>query len=138
MEEFRSKPPAALAPRPISLPSWHQTTLANGLAIVIVEDSRLPLTSFRLAFRFGDAHDPAELPGLSDMLAGLLTEGTESRNSRQIADEVARMGATLTAGASSDYTTVAGSALSRFNDSIFELIADVTRNHPIPALPTDG
>ncbi len=42
------------------------------------------------------------------------------------------MGATLTAGASSDYTTIAGSALARFNDSIFELIADVTMNPSFP------
>jgi zinc protease len=131
-EEFRRQPPAPLSPRPISLPSLQETTLSNGLAIVIVEDSRLPLVSLRLAFRFGDAHDPAKLPGLSDMLAGLLTEGTESRTSREIADEVARMGATLTAGASSDYTTIAGSALSRFSASIFELIADVTIRPSFP------
>jgi len=99
---------------------------------MVVEDSRLPLISFRLAFRFGDAHDPANLPGLSDMIAGLLTEGTESRTSREIADEVARMGATLTAGASSDYTTVAGSALSRFNSEVLELIADVTLRPSFP------
>ena len=131
-EEFRRQPPAALSPRPISLPSPQETTLPNGLEIVVVEDSRLPLVSLRLAFRFGDAYDPATLPGLSDMLAGLLTEGTASRTSREIADEVARMGATLTAGASSDYTTVAGSALSRFSDSMFELIADVTMRPSFP------
>jgi len=131
-EEFRRQPPAPLPSRPISLPTPREFKLPNGLSIVIVEDSRLPLVSFRLAFRFGDAHDPAELPGLCDMLAGLLTEGTESRSSREIADEVARMGATLTAGASSDYTAVAGSALSRFNDSILELIADVTRRPSFP------
>ena len=132
VEDFRRHPPAPLAPRPISLPSPHETTLSNGLSVVVVEDSRLPLVSFRLAFRFGDAHDPSNLPGLSDMLAGLLTEGTESRTSRQIADEVARMGATLTAGASSDYTTVAGSALSRYDDAILELLADVTMHPSFP------
>jgi zinc protease len=131
-EEFRRQPPAPLEPRPITLPKPQEATLSNGLSIVIVEDSRLPLVSFRLAFRFGDAHDPVGLPGLSDMIAGLLTEGTESRTSRQIADEVARMGATLTAGASSDYTTVAGSALSQFKDSILELIADVTMRPSFP------
>lgn len=132
MEDFRRQPPPPLSPRPISLPSPHETTLSNGMRVVIVEDSRLPLVSFRLAFGFGDAHDPPTLPGLSDMLAGLLTEGTESRTSRQIADDVARMGATLTAGASSDYTTVAGSALARFSEAILELIADVTMHPSFP------
>jgi len=131
-EDFRRQAPPPLSPRPISLPTPYDTKLANGMSVVVVEDPRLPLVSFRLAFSFGDAHDPASLPGLSDMLAGLLTEGTESRTSRQIADEAARMGATLTAGASSDYTTIAGSALAQFSEAILELIADVTMNPSFP------
>jgi zinc protease len=100
--------------------------------LVILEDKRLPLVSYRLAFRTGDAHDPHDLPGLTDMLAALLTEGTSSLTSRQIADEVGRMGATLTAGANSDYTTVAASSLTTFNHNILDLLADVTLNPSFP------
>jgi len=100
--------------------------------VVVVEDSRLPLVSYRLALRTGDAHDPSELPGLMDMLTGLLTEGTESRTSREIADEVARLGATLQAGANSDYTTVAASSLATFSDNILELMTDVALRPVFP------
>ena len=113
-QDFLKQPPPPLPARPIKLPTAHETTLSNGLVVVVVEDSRLPLVSYRLALRTGDAHDPPELPGLMDMLTGLLTEGTESRTSREIADEVARLGATLQAGANSDYTTVAASSLAIF------------------------
>ena len=68
-----------------------------------------------------------------DMLTGLLTEGTESRTSREIADEVARLGATLQAGASSDYTTVAASSLATFSDEILELMADVALRPVFPS-----
>jgi len=115
------------------LPSAHETTLSNGLVVIVVEDSRLPLVSYRLALRTGDAHDPEELPGLMDMLTGLLTEGTESRTSREIADEVARLGATLQAGANSDYTTVAASSLATFSENILELLADVALRPVFPA-----
>src|SRR5215203_6035001 len=115
-ETFRSQAPAPLQPRPISIPTPRETTLPNGLTLVVVEDSRLPLVSYRLAFRIGGAFDPPGLHGLTDLLAGLLPEGTESKTSREIADEVARMGASLSAGASSDYTIVAASALAQFND----------------------
>ncbi len=128
----RQHPPAPLPARPIKLPSATETTLANGLGLVIVEDSKLPLVSYRLAFRSGDAADPADLPGLTDMMAGLLSEGTESRTSRQIAEEVARIGASLTAGANSDYTTVAASSLADFSDQILELMADVTLHPSFP------
>ena len=130
---FRQQAPAPLPPRPIHIPQAHETKLSNGLGVVIVEDTRLPLVSYRLAFRAGDAHDPPQLPGLSDLLTGLVTEGTESLTSRQIADEVGRMGATLSAGANSDYTTIAASSLGMFSDNILELVADVTRNPSFPA-----
>ena len=113
------QPPPPLPARAIKLPTTHETILPNGLTVIVVEDTRLPLVSYRLALRTGDAHDPADLPGLMDMLTGLLTEGTETRTSREIADEVARLGATLQAGANSDYTTVAASSLAVFCDQAF-------------------
>jgi zinc protease len=131
-QETFKQPPPPLPPRPIKLPTTSETTLANGLLVVVVEDQRLPLVSYRLALRSGDAHDPPELPGLVDMLTGLLTEGTQSRTSREIADEVARLGATLQAGANSDYTTVAASSLTTFSDEILELLADVALRPVFP------
>jgi zinc protease len=132
-QEFFKQQPPPLPPRSIKLPTTAETTLSNGLLVVVVEDHRLPLVSYRLALRSGDAHDPPELPGLVDMLTGLLTEGTQSRTSREIADEVARLGATLQAGASSDYTTVAASSLTTFSDEILELLADVVLRPVFPA-----
>jgi zinc protease len=130
--ELLKQPPAPLPSHPIVLPSVVVNTLPNGLTVIVVEDRRLPLVSYRLALRTGNAHDPAELPGLMDMLTGLLTEGTESRTSREIADEVARLGATLQAGANSDYTTVAASSLATFSGNILELLADVALRPVFP------
>lgn len=131
-EPFRSQAPAPLQPRPIAIPAPRETVLSNGLALVVVEDNRLPLVSYRLAFRLGGAFDPPGLPGLTDLLAGLMPEGTKSRTSREIADEAARMGASLSAGANSDYTIVASSALTRFNDQILDLMAEVVLEPSFP------
>src|SRR5712692_4376431 len=132
IETFRRQMPPPLGLRPLNLPEPFETTLRNGLQVVIVEDRRLPLVSFRLAFRSGDANDPAPFPGLSDMMSHLLTEGTETRTSRQIAEKVERLGATLTVGSGSDFTTVAGSALSIYSDEILELLAEVTLRSSYP------
>lgn len=131
-EDFRNHIPSPLAPRPLNIPEATETKLANGLRIVTVEDHRLPLVSFRLAFRSGDVNDPVDVPGLSDMMTHLMSEGTENRTSRQIAEEVERLGATLMAGSSSDFTTVAGSALAIYADEVLELIADVTLRPSFP------
>jgi len=132
VEPFRRQAPPPLAARPIFIPKAREAVLSNGLTVCVIEDGRLPLVSYRLALRVGSAYDPTELPGLTDLLAGLLPEGTESKTSRQIADEVARMGASLNAGANSDYTIVAASALSRFKDAIVDLMAEVVMQPSFP------
>src|SRR5215212_10974236 len=86
-QSFRSQAPAPLQPRPIAIPAPRETVLSNGLTLVVVEDRRLPLVSYRLAFPVGGAFDPPAVPGLTDLLAGLLPEGTESRTSKEIAEE---------------------------------------------------
>ncbi len=131
-ESFRRQMPPPLAARPLNLPEPIESTLGNGLHLVIVEDRRLPIVSLRLSFRTGDANDPPNLPGLSDMMTHLLTEGTENRTSRQIAEEVERLGATINVGSSSDFTTVAAAALSIYTDEIVDLLADVTLRPTFP------
>src|SRR5436305_12700955 len=102
-ETFRREMPPPLEPRPLNFPEPFETMLKNGLGLVLIEDRRLPLISFRLAFRSGDANDPENLPGLSDMMSHLLSEGTETRTSRQIAEEIERLGAALSVGSTSDF-----------------------------------
>src|SRR5215471_10984431 len=136
-ENFRREMPAPLGPRPLNLPEPWETTLPNELGLVLIEDKRLPLISFRLAFRSGDASDPPQLPGLTDMLSHLVSEGTESRTSRQIAEEIERLGATLSVGSSSDITTIAASSLSIYASEILELIADVVSHSTFPQNEVD-
>jgi zinc protease len=136
-ETFRREMPAPLAPRPLNLPEPFETILDNGLVLVLIEDKRLPLINFRLAFRSGDANDPVALPGLSDMMSHLMTEGTTTRTSRQIAEEIERVGATLSVGSSSDFTTVGASGLSVYANEILELIADVTLRATFPQNEVD-
>ena len=132
VETFRRQSPPSLAPRPLNIPEPLETKLANGLRLVFVEDARLPLISFRLAFPSGDANDPADMPGLSDMMSHLMTEGTEQRTSLQIAEDIERLGATLAISSSSDFTTVGASALSIYADEILGLLADVTLHPSFP------
>lgn len=131
-EDFRQKAPAPLAAKPMKLPLPFETTLPNGLKVVILEDKRVPLVSYSLAFRTGNANNPADLPGLTLFMAGLLNEGTDSRTSKQIADEIARIGATVGANATSDYTTVSASSLSKFSEEALRLLADVALHPSFP------
>src|SRR5690242_1291000 len=105
-----SKAPEPLAPVPFSIPQPFRKTLSNGLRLVVFESDRLPLVSFRLAFLAGDVSDPEGATGLTSAVAAMLTEGTLNYSSRELAEKVERLGASLSAHASDDFFIVSASA----------------------------
>jgi zinc protease len=128
----RTKPPATAPLPPFKLPSVFETALPNGLRVVLVEDTRFPLVTLRLAFEAGSKFDPKDLPGLSEATSTLLTEGTKTRLSRQLAEELADIGGALRAGSGPDGLTIQGSALSENLPKLLDLLADVTLNATFP------
>lgn len=117
--------PEPLKPIPFNIPAAFETTLSNGLRVVIFDDERLPLVSYRLAFLSGDAHDPKANTGLTGALVAMMTEGTENYSSRDLAEKIERLGASLHVNSSDDFTSISASALTMYNSDILDLIAEV-------------
>ena len=131
-EEFRKTAPAPLAPKPFNISQPFETTLDNGLKVIIFEDSRFPIVSFRLAFRTGDINDPNDSKGLSTALASMLTQGTNNRTSKEIAEETERLGASLHASCSSDNTIISASTLTMYSSEILKLLAEILLTPSFP------
>lgn len=131
-EEFRQSAPAPLAPVPFNIARPFETVLPNGLKIVIFENKRLPLVNYRLAFLSGDADEPADAVGLTSATASMLTEGTANYSSRQLAEEIERLGASISVGASDDYTVIGASSLSFYTSDILRLIAEIVFKPTFP------
>jgi zinc protease len=130
--EFRKVPPGPLAPLSFDLPTPFQTTLENGLRVIVIENDRLPLVSFRLAFFSGDVDDPAGSTGLTSAMASMMVEGTSEYTSLQLAEKIERLGSNISASASDDFTIIAASALSLYSSEILGLLAEVTLRPTFP------
>lgn len=131
-EVDRTKPPQTLPLPDYKLPPVTEITLPNGLRVVAVEDRRFPMVHFRLGFNAGTRFDPAELSGLASMTGELLKEGTATRTSKQIADELASLGANIEASVSPDWLLLTGSVLSDNLDRQLALLADLALNANFP------
>jgi zinc protease len=129
----RTKPPATPPIPDYKLPPVEEAKLANGLSVVMVEDGRFPLLTVRLTFQGGSRNDPADMPGLAENVAALLVEGTRTRTSRQIAEQMAAIGGSMAGSANPDGVTLSGLALSESTGKLLELMADVARNASFPA-----
>lgn len=136
-QAIRKTAPEPLAPAPFSIPPVHQTTLENGFKIVVLADKRLPLVSYRLAFLAGDANDAKDSIGLTSAMTAMLTEGTENYSSRELAETIERLGASISANASDDFIILAASTLSMYNSDILRLLAEVVFRPTFPESELD-
>ncbi len=119
----------------VKLPKPYETRLSNGLQVLVLEDHRLPIFNMQMVILSGGLANPADQLGVAQYTAALLREGTKTRDSRQIAEEVDRLGATLSAaaGLTSLTSAVSASGLIDNFDQIMELFADVILNPSFPA-----
>lgn len=125
----RQAPPAPGPVRDVHLPPIARSTLANGLEVNTVVSDGLPIAYAQLVIRSGMARDPEQLPGLARFVASLLKEGTTTRSSEQLADDVDFMGASLDVNADSDSIRVEMRAPSDQLDAMLSILADVAM-HP--------
>ncbi|MDH5805429.1 MAG: insulinase family protein, partial [Gemmatimonadota bacterium] len=82
--QFPTEPPPPTPLRPLQLPPFQETTLGNGLAVIVVEDHRLPVVSVSLTMPAGSSYDPDGKEGLADLLSDVISKGTETRTAEEI------------------------------------------------------
>jgi predicted Zn-dependent peptidase len=130
----RSVPPAPLPPISFEIPAPFKTQLSNGIRVVVFEDDRVPIVSFRLAFFSGDINDPSDSIGLTSSVVSMLNEGTENYSSLELANKIERLGANISASSGDDFTILSASSLSLYQSEVLSLMAEMALR---PTFPED-
>ncbi|MES2106327.1 MAG: pitrilysin family protein [Pseudomonadota bacterium] len=98
----RSKEPSLGQPESLKLPPMQQATLSNGLKVVLAERHTAPVVNFSMMVDGGYASDSADLPGAFSLSLRMLEEGTPTRGSLKISEELAALGANFNVGSNLD------------------------------------
>ena len=128
----RSKEPAPGGPESLKLPALQKSTLANGLKIVLAERHTAPVVNFTLMVDSGYAADPSLAPGTDSFAQRMLEEGTPTRDSLKIGEELESLSANFNAGASLDWSLVSLNTLKSTMDKSLDIYADLILH---PAFP---
>lgn len=112
----------------IKLPPIYKQTLDNGLQVVVVEHSEVPVVTFMLVVKSGGMQDPAGKAGLANLTANLLRQGTKTKTATQISEEIDFIGGSLGAGADYDYLSASCTVLKKYFDTGLDLLSDVVLN----------
>jgi predicted Zn-dependent peptidase len=129
----RSKPPELGPPPRVSLPPIVTRQLPNGLKLLIVEQHELPLADFALVVGSGSTADPSGKPGVANLVSAMLREGTTTRKSLEIADQIAFLGINLFPASSWESSTLTLHTPTAQLDSALALFADVALHASFPA-----
>lgn len=107
-------------------------TTSNGMTVLVLEQHFLPIVEIHALVKVGSAQDPPEKAGLSNLVASLLDEGTTTRTSKQLAEQIDFVGGSLGAHAGEDFSTASVRVLQKDIDLGFILLADILQHPTFP------
>jgi zinc protease len=110
---------------PVKTPVVKPFRLDNGMTVWLVPQPGFPKVSFKVSVKGGYTADPKDKPGLADLLAATLTQGTAGKTAKQLAEEIAAAGGDLDSGAMADSITIATTVLSEKAEATVQLLADI-------------
>ena len=123
----------ALAPeRPVTWPNRRKARLANGLEVILVESHAIPKFHGELFIRSGNAAAIERGPGLAEMTATVARTGTAKRASRQIEEDLRRIGADLASSAGADTSAISFAGLSEFAEPLLGMVDELVREASFP------
>ena len=119
--------------RPIfTPPPVQRAELVNGIDILLVEQHDIPAVAFGIFIPTGAVAETTSLSGLASITAAMLHEGTTSRSSHQIAEEIEFIGSNLSIGTGREQTSLVMSTLTREWGHALELMADLLQHSTFP------
>lgn len=126
--DVRAKAPLPGEAPKIQIGKAQTFQLDNGLTVIVVENHKLPVVSYRI-FVDNDPVLEKEATGYTDLMGELLGAGTKTRTKAQINEEVDFLGGSL-------YTNehgISAGCLSKHSDKMLSLMSDVLLNPIFPA-----
>ena len=133
--EIKGRAPVSDEVLRVQLPRAAEADLSSGVHLMVVEDHRAPTISFQLILQgAGGYYDPPDLPGLAGFTASQMREGTTTRTSLEIAEQLDTLaaGVNVGAGLGSQVATLSGSSLTEDFDRLLTLATDILLNPTFP------
>lgn len=116
----------------LQTPAVKSVKLENGLSLWLVSEPGFPKVALTIAVHGGFAADPADKPGISELLAKTIDQGTHTRSAKQIAQEMQAAGGDLGASADKDSIELSTVILSSKVDGAMRVLGDILQNASFP------
>jgi zinc protease len=109
----------------LNLPEVWDDELANGMKVYGIEHHELPLVQFNIVLKGGHYLDDMAKPGVANLVATLMMEGTKNKTPQQLEEEIDKLGARIYMSASNTDITINVNSLARNYDKALDLVEEI-------------
>ncbi|UZR95359.1 M16 family metallopeptidase [Chondrinema litorale] len=122
----RSKQPVAGKAPLVNVPKVWKEDFSNGIKVIGTQSTEIPTVALQLSINGGHRFDAAmpEKSGLASLTASMLNEATENFTTEEIAEELEKLGSSISIYAGDDYTMISLRALSKNLKPTLELMEE--------------
>lgn len=118
------EPPYGEAPQTTPPTVW-QTTLANEMEVYGIESREVPLVNFSLSIAGGKLQETLTKPGVTNMLAELMTKGTATKTTAELEAAIQQLGASIDVYATPEALVLDGNTLARNYPATMALLTEI-------------
>ncbi|BDX07535.1 M16 family metallopeptidase [Planctobacterium marinum] len=120
----RSVVPKA-GPNPVvNVPDFWQTELNNGISLMAHETKETPTVTLVINLEGGPLLDPIDKAGLASMTAMMMSEATQNYSNEAMANELAKLGSSISFSAGGRFTSVYVNSLEENIDATLALLQE--------------
>ncbi len=107
------------------IPNHKVMTLKNGMEVILIQNSKLPLFELSLLIPAGTQNDSEKKQGLAYITGHLLKMGSLKRSAAEISESFELKGSDFSVGVFKDYAMMEGSSLSKYKTELFSDFIEV-------------
>jgi zinc protease len=121
----RSVQPALGPDVSVTVPSVWRSSLANGMKLFGIEHSEVPLVQYNIVIEGGHMLDDINAPGVANMLAMMLNEGTKNKTPEELEEEIDLLGAMIRVSADDEDITISVNTLTRNFEQTLAIVEEM-------------
>ncbi|WP_024771284.1 M16 family metallopeptidase [Aquimarina macrocephali] len=119
-----TEPPYGDTPE-VTVPQVWQDQFSSGIEVYGIQNDEIPLVQFRINIRGGLLLEKSDKVGVSNLLAQLMTKGTQNKTTEELENAIESLGAFINISARDESIIISGSTLSRNYSKIMALVEEM-------------
>jgi zinc protease len=119
LEPFLTKDPD------VNVPLIWKSKLANGIEVYGIEQNELPLVNVNVVFEGGIYQDAINLPGIANLVADVMPQGTKNKTPEELEEEIKLLGANIDMYTTKEEIVMSADMLSRNFEKTFSLMEEI-------------